>query len=64
MKTAEQTRRALGQRAANAEAKAVSKPMPFANPWDSLDNKLPEGSSREERRRWVAALFNRHAPRP
>ena len=63
MKTAEQTQRALAQREENARAKAAGLPMPFASPWDSLDDKLPEGSSREAQRRWFADLCDRHAPR-
>lgn len=53
----------MAQRAANAQAKAAGEPMPHANPWDSLMQKLPEGASREERRRWYAEFAERHAPR-
>lgn len=62
MKTAEQTRRAVAQRDANAEAKAAGKPMPFANPWDSRMHKLPEGSTHEEQMKWCADLAQRYAP--
>ncbi|MBV1858416.1 MAG: hypothetical protein KUG77_08385, partial [Nannocystaceae bacterium] len=63
MKTAAQTHRAMAQREANDQAKAAGEPMPHANPWDSLMQKLPEGASREERRRWYAEFAERHAPR-
>ncbi len=64
MKTAAQTRRALDQRAANAEAKAAGLPMPHPNPWDSLMHKLPEDASHEEQMQWCADLAERYAPRP
>ncbi len=62
MKTAEQTRRALAQRGANAKAKAAGLPMPFANPWDSRMHKLPEDSTHEEQMQWCADLAQRYAP--
>lgn len=62
MKTAEQTRRAVAQRNANAEAKAAGKPMPYANPWDSRMHKLPEESSHEDQVQWCAAFAERYAP--
>jgi hypothetical protein len=52
----------MDQRAANAEAKAAGRPMPYANPWDSLMEKLPEDASREERLRWYAEFAERYAP--
>lgn len=63
MKSAEQLQTALAQRASNLRAKASGEPLPFPNPWDSLMQKLPEDATREERRRWIADLFDRHAPR-
>ncbi len=43
--------RALAQRAANAAAVREGKPLPYPNPWDSLDpTKLPRDASREARR--------------
>jgi len=64
MKTAAQTRRALDERAANAEAKAAGLPMPHPNPWDSLMHKLPDDASHEEQMQWCADLAERYAPRP
>ena len=63
LKTAAQTRRAMDEREANAQAKAAGKPMPYANPWDASMEKPPEGASREEQRRWASDIFDRYAPR-
>lgn len=59
MKTPAQLCRAQQQREANARAKAAGAPLPHPNPWDSLMEKLPEGSTREERLRWYAELAER-----
>lgn len=43
--------RALAQRAANAAAAREGEPLPYPNPWDSLDpTKLPRDAPREARR--------------
>ncbi|MEM7584602.1 MAG: hypothetical protein AAF560_14525 [Acidobacteriota bacterium] len=40
--------RALAQRSANAAAAAAGEPLPFPNPWDTLDpTKLPADASPE-----------------
>lgn len=65
MKTTAQERRALEQRSANAEAKATGKPMPYANPWDTLSPvpKLAANATRRDRVRWALALADASAPK-
>lgn len=49
VKTAAQIRRALRERAANARAAADSRPLPFPNPWDTLDpTKVPRDATPEQ----------------
>lgn len=44
--------RALAQRAANDAAAREGRPLPYPNPWDTLDpTKLPHDASREAHRR-------------
>lgn len=54
---------AMQQRKANAIAKEKGLPLPFPNPWDELMEKLPQGASEDDKRRWIAKLADRYAPK-
>ncbi len=49
VKEPEQEARALAERKANADAAAAEEPLPYPNPWDTLDpTKLPRDATPEQ----------------
>lgn len=56
--------RALEQRAANAAAARAGRPLPFPNPWDTLDpTKLPRDASEAARLERITELRKICKPR-
>jgi hypothetical protein len=65
VKTRQQERRALAERAANAAARAAGLPLPFPNPWDALDpTKVPRDATPEQIQQSYRAFNEMCRPRP
>ena len=65
VKTAQQERLALDQRAANERAARAGEPLPFPNPWDRLDpTKVARDASPDEIQASYVAFTKLCRPRP